>query len=378
MCAQRGKEKGAIVIMNSDKVKKFLFGTIVVVAIAAVSAVAYTSLTGDNLGPGEVQWAFDVSDDRKLVGWADSVFFGQVREKVGETNTGEFTETQFKVKVLEALKGSVNGTVIVSKTQYDGQTPMSFNDESLKPGKSYLFITNTNSEKRGHMIGAYDSTLIELRVPKHADKEEVLNSQHAEKLRERFTEAIENQIDPFPNEPSGGEIVHNPSVNVYAVSTGQSSRIFDQFIAEIENNNFPPNDGSEHVNSLKVVRKNSPVDVSEVKEGAIVAFDSKWVQANVDNSKFHGFLKNAASKRIGLVAIGGDTSKLFRALHLAGVHKFGRENKDSGNFIYRNPAHNDPPMVGYKLMDDGEHTYPSILISNSREIDELVEALRSW
>ncbi len=49
--------------------------------------------------------ATDVSDDRKLVGIAHNVFIGQVTKKVGRTWDVGYRETQFRVEVLESLKG---------------------------------------------------------------------------------------------------------------------------------------------------------------------------------------------------------------------------------------------------------------------------------
>ncbi len=122
-----------------------------------------------------------------------------------------------------------------------------------------------------------------------------------------------------------------------------------------------------------VNRESRLIDVSKIKEGAFVIFDGKWVERNVNNLEFHEFLRDAVSKEIKLVAIGEHTSKFFEALHLAGVNELRRENG-----ISRNPAYWDPPLVGYKLKSGEGYTYPSILVSNTRDISELIEALRSW
>ena len=144
----------------------------------------------------------DLSNDRKLVGVADDVFFGQVSKNNGQDNEMGLPQTQFSVTVLETLKGDVSETVTVNQQggsrRDGGEFRMEGDPNLLEPGKSYLFVTRT-STKRGWetLVPGYGNLLLD--VPDQASPEEVLNSADANRLREKFQDAIENEI---PYDPS--------------------------------------------------------------------------------------------------------------------------------------------------------------------------------
>ena len=134
-----------------------------------------------------VTYVAEFGDDRKLAGYADYVFFGRVERRRGQVD-GPIPRTQFQVTVLETLKGSVSGSVVVSQ---DGGTDrfciksrMADDPYLMEPGKSYLLFTRFRPSEDWHSVvsgfGKY-----ELAAPEVADQ-----------LRERFVEAIENEI-PF-------------------------------------------------------------------------------------------------------------------------------------------------------------------------------------
>ena len=109
-------------------------------------------------------------------------------------------ESQFRVQVLETLKGSLVGEVIVNQSVefHVGSSQDEFMGEHalLERGNSYLLVTRTSEERGLHTVASpYGRKLIR-GVSKEAPGEEVLNSTHARELRSRFTRAIENEI-PF-------------------------------------------------------------------------------------------------------------------------------------------------------------------------------------
>lgn len=69
-------------------------------------------------------FAFDVSDDRKLVGHAAAVFVGLVLRQAGEeglptSDPGmEMAQTQFSVEVLENIKGEISGRANKAKARH--------------------------------------------------------------------------------------------------------------------------------------------------------------------------------------------------------------------------------------------------------------------
>lgn len=127
----------------------------------------------------------DLSDDRKLVGLADSVFFGEVLAKAGSVD-GELLETQFAVKVQEVLKGSLPPVVVVNQQggYADGTLVLMDGDMLLEPGRSYLFVTRTYEAKGWHTL-----------VPGFGDIS-VQSAKLRDELRSRFTAARDRQI-PF-------------------------------------------------------------------------------------------------------------------------------------------------------------------------------------
>ena len=169
-------------------------------AITAVSAVQGVPTVASP------SWITDISDDRKLVGIANDVFFGQVSQKDGQNDEMGLPETQFSVTVLETLKGDVSGSVTVNQqggSRSDGgEFRMEGDPNLLESGKSYLFVTRTYTTKGWEtLVPGYGNLLLD--VPDKASREEVLNSADANRLRERFQEAIENEIPYDRKDPKG-------------------------------------------------------------------------------------------------------------------------------------------------------------------------------
>lgn len=93
----------------------------------------------------EPSWAFDIYDERRVVGAADSVFVGTVNEIVGTVNRTAMPETQFSVTVLSVIKGDLAGNVVVNQQGgYDpvrNQAIYTEGDAPLNTGQSYIFST---------------------------------------------------------------------------------------------------------------------------------------------------------------------------------------------------------------------------------------------
>ena len=147
--------------------------------------------------------ATDLSDDRKLSGFVQNIFIGKVLEKSGQTEERGWPETQFKVRVLDVLKGELEGEIIVNQQggirEADGSIYRREGDlELLQTGRAYLFATRTFPEKNWHTVmpGYGD---IKIEADDLGDDGKLLKSERAKELRARFKEAIENEI---PYEPT--------------------------------------------------------------------------------------------------------------------------------------------------------------------------------
>jgi hypothetical protein len=149
--------------------------------------------------PGEceyaviVEHAFSASDDTDLVGFADNVFVGRVKERVGstgETPARPFGSTRFSVEVLENVKGGLGGAVTVSQDgAYDkerGCLMLAEDDPLLKPAQEILFFTRRDEGRGWHHIfsAGYGDVRIE-------------DEQHRAELVRRFERAQKHQTDPL-------------------------------------------------------------------------------------------------------------------------------------------------------------------------------------
>jgi hypothetical protein len=129
----------------------------------------------------------DFSDDRRLAGFAQHVFFGRVTGAGTTLDKGELLpETVFPVQVLSTLKGSAPGSATV--VQQGGELPgvddqmvQMEGDQPLQSGQTYLFATRSDPQGRRFLVAKYG----DLRVQSAA---------HRNELRARFTEAIQSQI----------------------------------------------------------------------------------------------------------------------------------------------------------------------------------------
>ena len=127
----------------------------------------------------------DFSNDRRLAGFAESVFLGQVTGAGRATDKQPVIETDFPVKVLESLKGSARGTVTV--TQQGGYVPghdelrLMEGDQLLELGGTYLFATRSDPAGRHYLVPQFGD------VP-------VRSAAHENDLRERFTKAGRSPI----------------------------------------------------------------------------------------------------------------------------------------------------------------------------------------
>jgi hypothetical protein len=135
--------------------------------------------------------AADFSDDRRLAGFAQDVFIGRVAGEGRTVAKEPVLETDFSVDVVETIKGSAKGNVVVAQT--GGYLPggaelrLMEGDQLLESGRTYLFATRTDAEGR------------RLLVPQFGDVR-VQSPAHETELRERFTAASRS---PLPA-PLGG------------------------------------------------------------------------------------------------------------------------------------------------------------------------------
>jgi hypothetical protein len=133
-------------------------------ATATLISVGVTGGSGDrptfNVTRAQTSRVTDMSDDRRLVGFADNVFVGRVVSRQGQTMLRGLPETQWTVEVSKVYKntsGLVAGTKLTVNQQggYDerSNTLMLFDNDSLLAVEGdYLFATRTNKEHGWHTL----------------------------------------------------------------------------------------------------------------------------------------------------------------------------------------------------------------------------------
>ncbi|MBT2693771.1 hypothetical protein [Bacillus sp. ISL-55] len=174
-----GIEKAKTEIGKSNKMKWLAFATPGIAAIIALGIAGPGLLSNkppENpvIQTVQTSHAFDVTDPQRLVGWADNVFVGKVIKMSGTSEERGMIETQFKVEVAENIKGELQDEVTVNQQGgYEGQNLILVeNDQLLKEGESYLFVSRKNEEQDWHtVVPVYGDIIIE----SEAHKEEMLN-----------------------------------------------------------------------------------------------------------------------------------------------------------------------------------------------------------
>lgn len=118
---------------------------------------------------GHLNGVADFSNDKILVGSSNNVFIGDVVREKGNKSLDGSPETQFTVKVIENLKGNLEGDVTVNQFGgYDEDESgnkvllLYNNDELLEEGEKYLFATrHLESEDWHTVINTYGTVKID-------------------------------------------------------------------------------------------------------------------------------------------------------------------------------------------------------------------------
>ena len=144
----------------------------------------------------------DVADDRRRAGIANNVFIGRVTDELDRTSDFGYKETQFRVEVLESLKGTLPPVVTINddgSTVHNGSVWI-LEDAPVLPeiGNTYLFATRYYEEKDWHTVVSGGYGRIRVAGSRNLTDSEILDSKAAADLTARFNIAVENQITSWP------------------------------------------------------------------------------------------------------------------------------------------------------------------------------------
>jgi hypothetical protein len=191
LCGAIKLKKGGISMLAIIKANKKIPVMIGLLLFILCFTMSYSHVSKANReDPQYIQalMAFDVTNDQKLVGWADNVFVGKVIAKTGDKSRYDLPEMQFDVEISENIKGELKERITVMQQggYKDGQLLLFQDDKIIEEGKTYLFVTRYDKAEEWHIL-----------VPAYGDIE--LSSEvDTLKQIDRFKEAFSNQIKYNP------------------------------------------------------------------------------------------------------------------------------------------------------------------------------------
>lgn len=198
--------------MNKKTIRHTVAATIA--SAAASATVVACGPNPDTLDPGvhttvmEPSWAFDPGDQRQLAGWADAIFVGTVADKSGtDTRMPTLPETQFRVTMIQALKGEPPDSVTVNQqggyVAGKAELVLVDHDPLISAGKSYLFAARYLPEKNWYTIapriGDVELTPAELQAVESSLRDR--NTAEPDTIQ-RMRDSIANQIPLRDKRPS--------------------------------------------------------------------------------------------------------------------------------------------------------------------------------
>ncbi len=124
----------------------------------------------------------------------------------------------------------------------------------------------------------------------------------------------------------------------------------------------------------RVIRSPGIPEAADLGPEVVVVFGGEWFEQRAYDPVLHGFLRLASSRGASTVMAGGITSVFFEALDRAGLHRMAIT--ETGEV--RNPAHFNPPLVGFRMKEVDGHTGPSLLFSMGSSPGVLAESLNGW
>ena len=178
---------------------------IVLFVLGVSCAVLYTFIHKQNkpTGTGQVSLIYDPTDNKQVVGAYHNIFTGKVLQKLEPSSYDAIPQSQYFVEVIENIKGSLMGKVVVS--QLDG---LMFNGEGKKPptlqaGSAYFFATRENPEMGWNVLSAHPSGIKLISEDKNLSQEKLFELSKNDPRVNELREAYPLEIIPSADLKSG-------------------------------------------------------------------------------------------------------------------------------------------------------------------------------
>ena len=143
------------------------------------------------------QFVADLSDDRIMMGASHNVFVGKVTQEIGTTDIDIGPETQFKVEILDNMKGDLAGEVTVNQQAGYNAEGVLYNPHGvalIATGNTYLFNTRYNPEQDWYTVSAHPNGLKLISEDASLQASELKNLAEQDKKVKKFREAYKNEI----------------------------------------------------------------------------------------------------------------------------------------------------------------------------------------
>jgi hypothetical protein len=170
--------------------RKFIFISVMATFIISVficsGFLIYNSIKNPIIVTIHPNFVIDIYNTPELVGFSDNVFLGKVIAKKGSKSIGSIPETQYKVEVIQNIKGNLNGVVEINQQGGHKWNKLILmeGDKLLEAGNTYLFVTRYLQTENWHTL-----------VPKRGDI--LISSEKARvEFIDEFTKAYKEEI-PF-------------------------------------------------------------------------------------------------------------------------------------------------------------------------------------
>jgi len=113
-----------------------------------------------------------------------------------------------------------------------------------------------------------------------------------------------------------------------------------------------------------------PRTPEEIEKDSIVVFDSEML----GSPQAKGYIKEALSEGCWIVSIGENNSRLMEMIFQSGVYLEPSDEEKKRMFLGQFNA----PVVGFRLVREGNYEYPSYFVSNTDNPPEIMEGIRMW
>lgn len=199
---------------NKTKLVHFVVFALIMFFLSACSQsqpspIISASTSNPKVENVSVSFVTDFSDQRRLVGFVDNVFVGQVVSQDSVRRMNGMPNTFFTVKILENLKGDLSGEISVRQeggidnTTQTETLVLVENMPLILVGQEYLFASISRGGVDYHTI-----------APKYGAIP-LMEQSAKETLITEFTESIANQIPYSPQDTarlfdkqSSDEVIH--------------------------------------------------------------------------------------------------------------------------------------------------------------------------